>query len=58
MILLDLVVFNRFKKVMMSGVDKGLWEQQTGIGPNGTFRLEIDEFDPTDGEYNKTQIPS
>ena len=42
----------------MSGVDKGLWEQQTGIGPNGTFRLEIDEFDPTDGEYNKTQIPS
>ncbi|XP_014773825.1 heterochromatin protein 1-binding protein 3 [Octopus bimaculoides] len=36
----------RLKKALEKGVERGLWEQVTGTGASGTFRLLIDEFNP------------
>ncbi|GAB1598895.1 heterochromatin protein 1-binding protein 3-like [Argonauta hians] len=36
----------RLKKALEKGVERGLWEQVTGSGASGTFRLLIDEFNP------------
>lgn len=36
----------RLKKALEKGIERGLWDQVTGTGASGTFRLLIDEFNP------------
>lgn len=45
--------FYRLKKALEKGVERGLWEQVTGTGASGTFRLLIDEFNPGKCKYKQ-----
>ena len=42
---------------MEKGAEKGFWEHITGSIASGTFKLTIDEFDPTDGTFTHLLLP-
>lgn len=46
----DTNVDARLKACMEKGAERGFWEHITGSISSGTFKLTIDEFDPTDDD--------
>ena len=44
------MLFDRLKKVLEEGTEKGWWDRVTGTTGSGSYELLVDEFDPTDGK--------
>lgn len=50
------VDLEKLKKALERGEDKGYWDRVSGSGGSGSFRLQIDEFDPANSESYEDKI--
>ncbi|XP_060071468.1 heterochromatin protein 1-binding protein 3-like [Ylistrum balloti] len=46
----------RLKKALEKGVEKGLWEQVSGTGSTGKFRLLAEDFNPSDAKSMEDMV--